>query len=96
MVKHFWAMAALSVAVIFSMAVLSRSELRLSGEVLGAGDGNDLARIFEISDCSRVTRIRRLQTVRLYHLDCNPHDYLVESIKEGEDWVVVSVEKLRP
>jgi len=95
MVKHFWAMAALSVLAIFCIAVLSRSELRLSGEVLGAGDGVDLARIFELNDCTRVTRVRGLQTVRLYHLDCTPYDYLVESIKEGEDWVVVSVEKIR-
>lgn len=93
--KQFWGIAALSVVVIFSLAVLSRSEIRLSGEVLGAGDGADLARIMELNDCDNVTRIRRLQTVRLYHLDCDPHDYLVESEKEGEDWVIVSVERLR-
>jgi hypothetical protein len=93
--KHFWILSALSIFAVFSVAVLSRSELRLSGEVMGAVDDGDLARLFEFHNCTTVTRVRRLSTTRLYHVDCHPYDYLVESVKKDEEWVVVGVEKIR-
>jgi len=88
-------LSVLSIAFIFVIALLSRSELRLSGEVLGAGDAGDLKRLFELRDCTRIESVRKTDTERLYVLSCHPHDYLVESVNEGGEWKVQKVEKMR-
>jgi len=84
----------LSVASVFVIALLSRSELRLSGEVLGAGDSDDLARLFELRDCTRVENVRSTQDVRLHLLTCDPYDYLVESKNVEGLWEVIKVERV--
>ena len=92
---QFTLLSLFSVACVFTIALLSRAELRLSGEVLGAGDGNDLKRLFELRDCTAVDLVRETPELRLHIVSCDPYDYLVESkIQEGA-WEVVSVEKMR-
>ena len=84
----------LSIASVFVIALLSRSELRLSGEVLGAGDSGDLARLFMLRDCTRVESMRNTNTLRLHLLTCDPYDYLVESKNIDGLWEVIKVEKV--
>jgi len=92
--RHFVGLTLLSVACVFVVAVLIRAELRLSGEVLGAGGGGDLAQMFELHDCTSVNRLRHDDTTKLYTLYCESYDFLVESqLREGE-WEVVRVERL--
>lgn len=93
--KQFTALSLFSIACVFTIALLSRAELRLSGEVLGAGDGNDLKRLFELRDCSSVDLIRETEELRLHIVSCHPYDYLVESVKNGGEWEVMKVEKVR-
>lgn len=84
----------LSVVSVFVIALLSRSELRLSGEVLGAGDGGDLARLFALRDCTKVENLRSTEEERFYLLTCDPYDYLVESKKVNNEWEVTKVERV--
>ncbi len=93
--KHFTFLSLFSIACVFTIALLSRAELRLSGEVLGAGDGGDLKRLFELRDCSSVDLVRETPELRLHMISCEPFDYLVESKIEEGSWEVVSVEKVR-
>lgn len=93
--KQFTFLSLFSIACVFTIALLSRAELRLSGEVLGAGDGNDLKRLFELRDCSAVDLVRETSDLRLHVVSCDPYDYLVESKMQDGSWEVVSVEKVR-
>jgi hypothetical protein len=91
---HFMALSALSIAAVFTIAVLSRAELRLSGEILAAGDGKDLAILSKLQAFDSVEMIREEDDLRLYILGGDLHDYLVEvTLQEGE-WEVSSVEKM--
>lgn len=93
--KQFAFLSLFSIACVFTIALLSRSELRLSGEVLGAGDGGDLKRLFELRDCMTVDLVRETPDLRLHIVSCDPYDYLVESKVDEGSWEIVSVEKVR-
>ena len=93
--KQFTLLSLFYVACVFTIALLSRAELRLSGEVLGAGDGNDLKRLFELRDCTAVDLVRETPELRLHIVSCDPYEYLVESVRNGQEWNVQKVEKLR-
>lgn len=93
--KQFTFLSLFSIACVFTIALLSRAELRLSGEVLGAGDGGDLKRLFELRDCSSVDLVRETGDLRLHIVSCHPYDYLVESTKSNDAWEVTKVEKMR-
>ena len=92
---HFWGLSALSIAVVFSIAVLSRAELRLSGELFAAGDGQDLAMLMALHPEAEVELVRETHDLKLYILHMKNRQYLVEVVKEEDRWVVASVEKLR-
>ena len=92
---HFWGLSALSIAVVFSIALLSRAELRLSGELLAAGDGQDLAMLMKLHPEATVELIRELPDLKLYILHTRNGQHLVEVVKQEGEWVVKSVEKLR-
>lgn len=94
---HFWGLSALSVVMVFSLALLSRAELRLSGEILAAGDGDDLAILMELHPEATVELIRedKAKGLRLYILKSKNQQHLVEVIWDGEQWVVADIEKLR-
>ena len=94
-VWHFWGLSALSIAVVFSIAVLSRAELRLSGELFAAGDGQDLAMLMVLHPDATVELIRETVTLKLYILHSKNQEHLVEVVEEDGEWVVKSVEKLR-
>ncbi|HLC75662.1 MAG TPA: hypothetical protein VJB82_00885 [Candidatus Peribacterales bacterium] len=91
---QFLGISLLSVAAVFVIALLSRSELRLSGEVLGAGDSSDLARLFMLRDCTRVERIQSTEESRFHILTCAPYDYLVESKPVDGVWEVTKIERV--
>lgn len=92
---QFLGVSFLSLASVFTIAMLTRAELRLSGEVLGAGDADDLSRIFALHDCVDVQNVRQNDDVRLYLIDCTPYDYLVESTHEKGEWEIKKVERVR-
>lgn len=91
---HFFGLCVLSLVCVFVIALLTRAELRLSGRVLGAGDGGDLAKIFELHDCSDVDKVQDDGETRLHVVSCEPYDYLVTSERQGVEWGVVGVERL--
>lgn len=92
--KHFAWISLLSLTCVFVLAMLSRAELRLSGEVLGAGGGDDLARMFALNGCSSVERLRSTAEVRLHLVHCKQYDYVVESTQEDGEWEIRSIEKV--
>jgi Co/Zn/Cd efflux system component len=93
--KHFVAMALLSVGLLTIIAVLSRSELRLSGELLAAGNGDNLLILTKMNAYNTVERVRQTEDIKLYLLTGGENTYLVHvKLIEGE-WVVEKVEKMR-
>lgn len=92
--RHFWGMVAVSVIVVFGIAILSRAELRLSGELLAAGNSSDLAILTKMNAYSDVTLVRETENLRLYLLQGDEHDFLAHVVlgEEGE-WVVDKIEK---
>ena len=101
--RHFWALSALSIVLVFCIALLSRAELRLSGELLAAGTGDDLSLLMELQPEATVELIRETENLRLYILKTREQQYLIEVVKNEEEfleedqdeWVIKSVEVLR-
>ncbi len=91
---HFFGLCVLSLVCVFVIALLTRAELRLSGRVLGAGDSGDLAKIFELHDCSSVDKVQDDEETRLHVVSCEPYDYLVTSEMGDGEWEVKGVERL--
>ena len=101
--RHFWVLSALSIVLVFCVALLSRAQLRLSGELLAAGSGDDLVLLMDLQPTATVELIRETESLRLYILKSREQQYLIEVVKneeeflEGEqdEWVIKSVEVLR-
>ena len=95
--RHFWALSALSVVLVFCVALLSRAELRLSGELLAAGSGDDLVLLMDLQPEATVELIRETENLRLYILKSPEQQHLIEVVKNEDDdeWVIESVEVLR-
>jgi|GEM_PF-1963089 hypothetical protein len=92
---HFCAVAAISVLLVFTIALLSRAELKLSGELLAAGDGGDIAILSEMQAFDEVQVVRETDEVKLYVLKKNKEEkYLVTALKAEGEWIVDKVEKL--
>lgn len=92
---HFWGMTLLSVIAVFVIALLSRAELRLSGELLAAGDSSDLAILSEMQAFDEVRLVREQEDLLLYVLSQDEEEkYLVTIIKVDGEWEVDKVEKL--
>lgn len=101
--RHFWELSVLSVFVVFCIAMLSRAELRLSGELLAAGSDDDLALIMELQPEATVELIRETESLRLYILKTREQQHLIEVVRNEEEfleedqdeWVIKGVEVLR-
>jgi hypothetical protein len=89
---HFWAVALLSVLAVFCIAVLSRAELRLSGELLAAGDGTDLAILSDMGSFTEVELVRETEDTKLYLLTGEGQSYLAHIKKVDGEWEVEKVE----
>ena len=94
-VRHFWGMVIVSILVVFGIAILSRAELRLSGELLAAGDSSDLVILTKMEAYSDVTLVRETDDLRLYLLKGEDHDFLAHVLLTEGEWVVDKVEKVR-
>ena len=80
---------------VFVIALLSRAELKLSGEILAAGDGGDIAILSEMQAFDEVQVVRETDEVKLYILKKDGYEkYLVTSSMSKDGWVVDKVEKL--
>ena len=92
---HFFSLSVLSLAFISGIAILSNAQLRLSGEILAA-DGDELVRMEELSEFSRVELLRETEDLKLYLLERDGKKYLAEVVKdESGEWKVESIEKVR-
>jgi len=94
MVKHFAAMVLLSAVVLSGLAILSRSELRLSGELLAAGDGDDLVMLTKMEVYEEVELVRQTEDLKLYLLTGEENQYLAHVKLIDGEWVVEKVEML--
>jgi len=94
MVKHFAAMVILSAVVLSALAVLSRSELRLSGELLAAGDGDDLVMLTKMDVYEEVELVRQTENLKLYLLTGEENKYLAHVKLIDGEWVVEKVEMM--
>ena len=92
---HFWGMVALSTFAVLVIALLSRAELRLSGELLAAGSGDDLSILSEMQAFDEVQLVREREDFKLYVLRLkNKEEYLVTVVKSDDKWIVNKVEQL--
>lgn len=89
---HFWGVVLLSVVAIFCIAVLSRAELRLSGELLAAGDGTDLSILSDMESFTEVELVRETEDLKLYLLSGDDQSYLAHVVLEDGEWEVEMVE----
>jgi len=84
----------LSTIAVFCIAVLSRAELRLSGELLAAGDGTDLSILYEMGSFTEVELIRETEDAKLYLLTGGNKNYLAHTVLKDDEWVIDKVEVL--
>lgn len=92
--RHFILIGAISVVAVFMIALLSRAELRLAGELVAAGDEQDLVTLTKMGSYDSVELVRETDSLKLYILHSKKNDFLVEVILEDGVWVVGAVEKL--
>lgn len=91
---QFLGLSALSLAAVFTIAMLSRAELRLSGDTLAA-DGRELAVFEELRPFSHIELIRETPELRLYLLRRSDQEYLahVERQEDGT-WEIEKLERV--
>ena len=92
---QFWGLSLLSLAAIFTIAMLSRAELRLSGQIFAA-NGDDLAVMERLQSFESVELIRETLLKRLYIVKRGAYQYLVHVTRESPEnlWEVQKVERL--
>ena len=90
---QFLGLSLLSLTSVYTIALLSRAELRLSGDVLAA-DPRELGVLEDLQPFDRVEIIRRQPALRLYLLTRGDQQYVAHIVKEGEEWKVEKVEKV--
>jgi len=91
---QFFSLSVLSLAFVAGIATLSKAQLKLSGELVGAA-GDDLALLDELQAYEEVELVRETETLKLYVLTRGDEQFLAEVVKEDGVWKVESVEKLR-
>ena len=90
--KHLGVLLSISFFVIFSIALLSRAELRLSGNILA--EETSLEVLTKFGDIYEVELIEGTVDKRLYVLKGGEYDYLAEVVRTDGVWEVESVERL--
>ena len=91
---QFLGLSLLSLVAIFLLALLSRAELRLSGDTFAA-DGRELSIMDQLRPFESTELVRETPNLRLYVLKRGQEQYLVEVKKSaGGEWEITSVEKL--
>ncbi len=92
---QFFGLSALSLVVVFVIAVLSRAELRLSGEIFAA-DGSDVAVMEKLAPFESVELVRETKVLRLYILRRGKFQYLAHVTRESEEgeWELSKMERL--
>jgi hypothetical protein len=91
---QFLLLVFLSLLVVVGLALLSRAELRLSGETFAADEG-DLQRMF-LFGRPEVELVQETEDVKLYLVTSQGRQYLVEFGREEEEgWVFREMEKVR-
>ena len=92
---QFFELSVLSLVVVFVIAMLSRAELRLSGEIFAA-DGSDVAVMEKLSPFESVELIRETNVLRLYILRRGDFQYLAHVMRESEEkeWEMTKMERL--
>lgn len=92
---QFFGLFILSLVAVFVIAMLSRAELRLSGQILAA-DGDDLAVMEELAPFETVELVRETKVLRLYVLTRGDFQYLAHVTRESEEgeWELKKMERL--
>ena len=84
----------LSLTMVFLVSLLSRAELRLSGETLAA-DGDELVLMDELRAFESVELVREKPDLRLYLLKRDDEQYLAHVTKSEDGiWEVQKVERV--
>lgn len=91
--RQFLGLSFLSLALIFTVALLSRAELRLSGHTLAA-DGHELAVMDELHPFESVELVRERAELRLYLLRRDDEQFLVHVVKSDGEWEIEKVERV--
>ena len=94
MKRQFLGLSALSLALIFTVALLSRAELRLSGHTLAAADGHELAVMDELQSFESVELVRERADLRMYLLKRDEEQFLVHAKKVDGEWTIEKVERV--
>ncbi len=92
--RQFLGLSALSLALIFTVALLSRAELRLSGHTLAAADGHELAVMDELQSFESVELVRERADLRMYLLKRDEEQFLVHAKKVDGEWTIEKVERV--
>jgi len=92
--RQFLGLSFLSLALIFTVALLSRAELRLSGHTLAATDGHELAVMDELHSFESVELVRERADLRLYLLKRGDEQFLVHVVKADGEWTIEKVERV--
>jgi len=92
--RQFIGLSALSLSMVFLIALLSRAELRLSGETL-ASDGHELAVMDQLRPFESVELMRERPDLRLYLLKRDDEEFLAH-VRKSEDgeWNVDKIERI--
>ena len=93
-IRNFTSLALLSLAFVSGVAVLSRAELRLSGEILAANP-DELQFLFNLDPPPTVERIANREEVKLYLLTQEEKQHLVHVEPVEGEWKITKVEKVR-
>lgn len=91
---QFLGLSFLSCIAVFVIAMLSRAELRLSGNTLAA-NGDDLAIMEQLQPFKAVELIRQTPELRLYLLTRDDQHYLAHVKKDANGaWEIAKVERV--